>query len=64
MATNTKPADVQRSLSGVNYPAGKSDLIQAARKNSAPKEVVDALGNLSDKQYASADEVAAALNEA
>jgi len=45
------PANVQKYLSGVNYPADKQDLIECARSNSAPDEVMQTIRKLPDEQY-------------
>lgn len=34
------PAEIQKYLAGVNYPATKEDLLAAARQNGAPQEVI------------------------
>jgi hypothetical protein len=51
------PANVQKYLSGVNYPADKQDLIEAARSNSAPDEVMQTIRQLPDEQYGGPQDV-------
>ena len=51
------PAEIQKYLSGVDYPADKEDLLEAARSKDAPEEVLDALAQLGEKEYASPAEV-------
>jgi len=50
-------ADLQVYLKGMNYPAGKQDLIAHARKNDAPESVITALDGFSDRTYRSAADV-------
>ncbi|UGB46252.1 DUF2795 domain-containing protein [Frateuria edaphi] len=51
------PANVQKYLSGVEYPAGKRDLIDAARRNDAPEEVMRTLRELPGDNYGGPQEV-------
>ena len=43
--------DVQKHLKGVDYPASKQELLDAAADNDAPDEVMDALGRIDDREY-------------
>jgi len=45
------PIDLQKALSGVDYPADKATLIQHAKDSGAGKDVLDALENIEDRQY-------------
>ncbi len=54
----TSPAEVQKFLKGIRFPASKWDLIQHAEDNGAPVHVLDALDAMPDKQYESAADVA------
>jgi hypothetical protein len=58
------PAEVQKYLGGVDYPAGKDDLVNAARRNGAPREVLDVLGRLPDTQFDGPPGVMKALGQA
>ncbi len=49
--------EVEKFLKGVDYPATKQDLIDAASDNDAPDEVIDALNRIADKEYASPADV-------
>jgi hypothetical protein len=53
----------QRYLTGVEYPATKEQLIDAAVKANAPQEAVERLQQLSHEQYESAAELEAELSE-
>ena len=43
--------EVQRFLSGVDYPAGKQDLVEHARSQGAGEDVVSALEAIPDREY-------------
>ncbi|UGT61459.1 DUF2795 domain-containing protein [Nocardia asteroides] len=45
------PIQVQKFLSGVDYPADRDDLLAAARSNSASDDVLDALGDLPERTF-------------
>ncbi|MCK9278382.1 MAG: DUF2795 domain-containing protein [Methanoculleus sp.] len=50
-------ADLQVYLKGMDYPAGKQDLITHARERSAPEDVITTLEEFSDRTYRSAADV-------
>jgi len=49
--------DLQDSLKGLEYPAGKGDLINHAREQNASEDVIAALEQFSDRTYQSAADV-------
>ena len=51
------PANVQKYLSGVSYPADKQVLIEAARSNSAPDEVMQTIQKLPDERFGGPQDV-------
>ena len=51
------PANVQKYLSGVDYPAEKQDLIEAARRNDAPDEVMQTIRKLPEDHYGGPQDV-------
>ncbi|NAZ81809.1 DUF2795 domain-containing protein [Kineococcus sp. R8] len=51
MAEKVSPIDIQKHLSGVEYPASKDALVDHAKGSGAPQEVVDALEALGDGEY-------------
>lgn len=55
------PIEVQRHLSGVEYPAKKDELIAAAEGNGAPQEVIEALQAMDPEDFGGPDDVQAAL---
>ena len=56
------PADIQKHLRGVRFPASKQDLMDKARENGAPDDVVNALQSLSGNQFSNPQEVMRALS--
>lgn len=53
--------EVQKYLSGVDYPASRDELVQHARDASAPDEVVALLEGIEDRQYEGPSGVSAQL---
>jgi hypothetical protein len=51
VAEKVSPIDIQKHLSGVEYPASKEALVDRAKESGAPQEVVDALQELGDGDY-------------
>lgn len=47
----------QRFLGGMDYPAGKQDMISHARKNDAPDAVIEVLKMFEERTYRSAADV-------
>lgn len=45
------PAAIERYLKGINYPASKSDLVNKAKENSAPSDVMHVLNQFTDQKY-------------
>jgi hypothetical protein len=43
--------EVQKSLSGVDYPASKQDLLEHARSQGAGDDVLQALQQIPDREY-------------
>ncbi len=54
---HTTVQEVLNALQDVDFPADKDDLIQAAQKAGASKEVVKALQAIPSRNYANRDEV-------
>jgi hypothetical protein len=57
------PAEVEKYLKGVDYPASKEDLTKHAQQNGAPKEVIDLLKQLHEETYHRPTDVAKAIGE-
>jgi len=45
------PADIQKALTGVHYPATREKLVGCARANHANTDIVDLIGRLPDQDY-------------
>jgi hypothetical protein len=43
MAERPTPIELQKYLGGVDYPVSKDDLVDTARRNGAPDDIVQAL---------------------
>ncbi len=50
-------AQIQVYLKGVDYPVNKQQLLEAARKNNAPDNVMQFLNRLPERQYTRPNEV-------
>ena len=45
------PIDIQKALSGMDYPASKEDIVRHAEQQGSDKEVLEALKKIEDRQY-------------
>ncbi|UEM19217.1 DUF2795 domain-containing protein [Skermanella mucosa] len=45
------PTDVTHHLKGIDFPAGKEDLVKHAKQQGADESVVDLIGKMPDGQY-------------
>jgi hypothetical protein len=57
------PANVQKYLKGVNYPAKKRQLVEQAKKNDAPDEVIVLLQRFPDQEFSGPQDVMKAYGE-
>ncbi|WP_369055442.1 MULTISPECIES: DUF2795 domain-containing protein [Kineococcus] len=48
---SVSPIDVQKALHGVEYPASKDALVQAAEGNGASGEVLEAVKGIPEREY-------------
>jgi Protein of unknown function (DUF2795) len=55
--------EVQKYLSGVDYPASKQDLIEHAKNKGAPKEVLGDLEDIPDEEYDGPNRVSKAVSK-
>jgi hypothetical protein len=55
------PVDLQKALSGADYPTDRDKLIERAKRNQAPKEVTEELSHLQKKTYENPAEVSKAV---
>jgi hypothetical protein len=61
MAVN--PVQLQKFLGGVDYPAGKDDLVRHAEQQGADENVLDALRKIPDRTYNGPNAVSAAVGD-
>jgi len=61
--TAVSAAEVQKFLKGMDYPAGKKEVVSQAKKNKAPKDVLDVLNKVDDQQFNSAADVSRAIGK-
>jgi Protein of unknown function (DUF2795) len=55
------PIDVQKALSGMDYPAGKEQILEHARSHGAGKDVLDALEGIDEREYEGPSGVSSAV---
>ncbi|MET9442106.1 DUF2795 domain-containing protein [Streptomyces sp. NPDC006610] len=55
------PPDLQKALSGAEYPADRDQLAEVARSNKAPKEVTERIEHLGQKRFENPAEVSKAV---
>lgn len=51
MAGNPNPIEMQKYLGGVDYPASRDDLVEKAKSEGAPEEVLKHLKGMPDREY-------------
>jgi hypothetical protein len=51
MADMPNPIEVQKHLGGMDYPVSKDTILSTAKGSGASQEILDALGNLPDREY-------------
>lgn len=51
------PSNVQSYLAGVDYPASKDDLLSAAKKNGAPREIMQVIEGFERPEFGGPQEV-------
>jgi hypothetical protein len=55
------PADVQKYLEGLNFPASKEEVVATAESNGAPQALVEQIRALGPEQFSSPNDVVSAL---
>jgi hypothetical protein len=55
------PIDIQKALSGMDYPASKDQIVQHAESHGADQEVLDALKGIDDREYEGPSGVSSAV---
>jgi hypothetical protein len=61
--SKVNPIQVQRFLSGVDYPAAREELLQAAGEQGADEDVRDTLSRLPDREFDSPADVSSAIGQ-
>jgi hypothetical protein len=61
--TRVLPAQLAHYLKGVEFPASKRDLKADARKNQAPRDILNFIDKLPEEQYRTMAEVMKAVGE-
>jgi hypothetical protein len=55
------PIDIQKALSGMDYPASKEDIVRHAEKQGGGGEVLEALKKIEDREYEGPSGVSSAV---
>ena len=55
------PIDIQKALKGMDYPAGKEDIVKHAEQHGGSDEVVEALKKIDDREYGGPSGVSSAV---
>lgn len=63
MAT-PNPIQIQKYLSGIDYPASKDDIVSTAEQQGAEGDVLDALKGIPDGEYDAPTAVSSAVSSA
>lgn len=45
------PTQIQKFLGGMDYPAGKKEIVEHARGQNAPEDIIRSLEQLPDRQF-------------
>jgi hypothetical protein len=62
-AETVSAAGIAKALGGIDFPAGKDDVVSYAESHDAPTEVVEALSNIPDREYESMADVEKGFGE-
>ncbi|MCF6506022.1 DUF2795 domain-containing protein [Blastococcus sp. MG754426] len=55
------PIDIQKALSGIDYPASKDDIVKHAEQHGGDDEVLEALKKIDDREYEGPSGVSSAV---
>lgn len=58
------PSNVSHHLKGIDFPAGRDDLMEQAHKNGAAPEVIEMIRRMPDDEYTNMADVMKAYGEA
>ncbi|SKC42328.1 DUF2795 domain-containing protein [Plantibacter cousiniae (nom. nud.)] len=62
MAENPTPIELQKYLSGVDYPASRDELVRTARDQGAPDDVIEALEQADQDEFDGPTAVSSAVS--
>jgi hypothetical protein len=62
MSDSPNPIEVQKALSGIDYPASRNDIVSTAEGNGAGGDVLEALRALPDREYDGPTAVSSAIS--
>ncbi|MBE1561280.1 DUF2795 domain-containing protein [Nonomuraea africana] len=63
MSKTPNPIELQKHLSGVDYPATRDDLVRTAKEQGADKEMIQALESIPDREYNGPNAVTQAVSQ-
>jgi hypothetical protein len=63
MAETPNPIQIQKFLSGIDYPANRDALISRAKESGADSNVLDALQSIPDQEYDGPTAVSSAVSD-
>ncbi|MFJ4220172.1 DUF2795 domain-containing protein [Curtobacterium luteum] len=61
---NPNPIEIQKYLSGIDYPASKDDIVATAEREGATGDALEALKNIPDGEYDAPTAVSSAISDA
>ncbi|KTR08818.1 DUF2795 domain-containing protein [Curtobacterium sp. 1P10AnD] len=61
---NPNPIEIQKYLSGIEYPASKDDIVATAEREGASGDALEALKNIPDGDYDAPTAVSSAVTDA
>jgi hypothetical protein len=60
--SQAQPIEVQKYLSGMDYPATKEELVEHAQKQGAPQDILEALKQVPEGEYEGPNKVSSAVS--
>ncbi|MEJ5915819.1 DUF2795 domain-containing protein [Pseudokineococcus sp. 1T1Z-3] len=63
MANRPNPIELQKHLSGLDYPASKDAVVAKAEESGAPEDVLEALRGIPDREYEGPSGVSSAFSD-
>ncbi|GAA4267775.1 DUF2795 domain-containing protein [Frondihabitans peucedani] len=63
MSDTPNPIQIQKYLSGIDYPVSKDDLVENAKKQGAPDDVVEALQKLDGDSFDAPTDVSKGIGQ-